>query len=369
MRLLIVCRAFNNMAGGIEKMAAALMNEMCARGHDISLLTWDQSEAKSFYEFSPKIKWYTLDLGTHKNKAGWSLRLKRAIKLRAFLKEISPDVILAFQHGTFLSTRLYSLGFDIPVVAAERESPARFEHLRAGKWQHLIYQSFRLAKRVTIQCESFRNGYPFYLRDKIVTIPNPVFPANSFASPKGEKVKRKTLLSIGRLGYQKNHDVLVRAFSEISYEFPTWDLLIVGEGGDRESLMTTIKSLGLLHRVSLPGTIANTESLYCKSHLFCLSARWEGFPNVVSESLSHGLPVIGFRGCSGTRDLIKDKKNGLLAQGNNDAESLAKTLRVLMKDGDLREKMGREGIDSMKKFSPDHVFDMWENFLEEVSKE
>ena len=211
MKLLIICRSFNNMAGGIERVATALMNEMCARGHDVSLMTWDLAGAKPFYEFDKRIKWVSLNLGTHKKKAGLGLRLKRMFKMRRVLNEIKPDVALAFQHGTFLSTRLYSLGQNIPIIAAEREAPARFKHLKAGKWQNLIYQSFRLAKNITIQCESYRNDYPSYLRNRITTIPNPVFPVTSFASPAGEPGKRKTLLSVGRLGYQKNHGILNRS--------------------------------------------------------------------------------------------------------------------------------------------------------------
>jgi glycosyltransferase involved in cell wall biosynthesis len=368
MKLLIICRSFNNMAGGIERVATALMNEMCGRGHDVSLLTWDLAGAKPFYEFDERIKWYNLNLGSHKKKAGLRLRLKRLLKMRSLLREIKPDVALAFQHGTFFSTRIYSLGQNIPIIAAEREAPARFKHLKAGKWQGLIYQSFRLANDITIQCESYRNDYPAYLRERITTIPNPVFPAKRFASPAGEPGKRKTLLSIGRLGYQKNHGVLIRAFAKIRDDFPEWDLLIAGEGGDREILENDVKTLGLSGRVALPGAIKDTGKLYCESHLFCLPARWEGFPNVIAESFSHGLPAVGFAECAGTRDLIEDNVSGLLAAGNGDADTLAQALSTLMADDNLRNEMGRKGLESMKQYAPDKVFDQWEAFLQKAAK-
>jgi glycosyltransferase involved in cell wall biosynthesis len=368
MKLLIVCRSFNNMAGGIERVATALMNEMCVRGHDVSLLTWDLAGARPFYEFDERIKWVHLNLGSHKSKAGLVLRLKRMFKMRCLLNEMKPDVALAFQHGTFFSTRLYSLGQNIPIIAAEREAPARFEHLKAGKWQNLIYQSFRLARNITIQCESYRNDYPAYLRERITTIPNPVFPATRFASPKGEPGKRKILLSVGRLGYQKNHGVLIRAFAKICDMFPEWDLLIAGEGGDRDILENEIKSLGLTKRITLPGAIKDTGNLYCESHLFCLPARWEGFPNVIAESFSHGLPAVGFAECAGTRDLIEHGVSGLLAAGNGDADTLAQALRILMADNDLRDEMGRKGLESIKQYAPDKVFDKWESFLQKAAK-
>lgn len=367
MRILVVCRSFHNMAGGIERMASVLMNEMCARGHDVALLTWDRQGAQTFYEFDPRISWHTLDMGSHLVKAGWGVRLRRMLRMRAMLREIKPDVILAFQHGTFISTRLYALGMGYPMIAAEREAPARFEHLKAGKWQWLIYQSMRLADRVTIQCESYRNDYPSYLRSRLVTIANPVFPAQYFAAPEGSENQRKTLLCVGRLGYQKNQGVLIEAFARLADDFSDWDLLLAGAGEDRSKLEALVAARGLSGRVAMPGAIKDTASLYCAAHLFCLPARWEGFPNVIAETLSHGLPAVGFAGCAGVRDLIEDGVNGALVAGNNDAGALAEVLRQLMADDALRGRMGKAGVESMKPFVPEKIFDRWEALLREVS--
>jgi len=367
MKILIICRSFNNMAGGIERMAAALMNEMCARGHEVSLLTWDLAGAKAFYEFDDRISWYNLDLGSHVNKAGFILRIKRMLKMRRLLKEIDPNIILAFQHGTFISSRIYSLGQGYPIISAERESPSRFEHLKAGKWQWFIYQSFRLARNITIQCESYRKEYPGYLHNKIVTISNPVFPAKCFAKPIGEENGRNKLLSVGRLSYQKNHMALIKGFSKICYDFPNWDLVIAGEGEERKILEKEIKDLGLENRISLLGAVKDTEELYCNSHLLCLASRWEGFPNVIAESLAHGLPVVGFSECGGMKDLIEDGVNGILAKGNNNPESLAQALSKLMAEDSYRGKMSKSAVKSMELYQPNKIFDRWESFLTEAS--
>ena len=355
------------MAGGIERMASAIMNEMCKKGHDISLLTWDQGGAKSFYELDENINWKKLSLGNHKNKAGWKIRLNRALKMRNFFSEIKPDVAIAFQHGTFISTRLYTFGMNVPIISAEREAPARFEHLKAGKWQWLIYQSFRLAKIITIQCEGYRKDYHEYLRKKTRTISNPVFSSKEFASPSGRNSEKKQLLCVGRLGYQKNQQILIKAFAKITNDFPEWELLLAGEGGDRNELENEVNKLKLQDKIHLPGAISDTHSLYCQSHLFCLPSRWEGFPNVVAEAMSHGLPVVGYAGCAGTNELIEDGVNGLLAEGNGNIDSLAECLGKLMSDGEMREKMGKAGIESMKKYKPEIIFGQWENLFKEVA--
>jgi glycosyltransferase involved in cell wall biosynthesis len=366
MKLLLVCRAFDNVAGGVERMGTALMNEMCRRGHEVSLLTWDRSEAEAFYKFDKRITWHALDMGDYLQKAGWMLRFKRARRVRRLVKNLNPALILAFQHGTFLSTRLFTFGLGIPTLAAERNAPSRFDHLKAGRYKNLIFQSFRLATRITIQCESYRNEYPAYLRSRIVTIPNPVFPAHNHACPQGEPGHLKTLLSIGRLSYQKNFCVLLRAFAKLHKDFPQWRLVIAGEGEDRPRLEAEIADHGLADRVTLPGATEDVESLYCGSHLFCLPSRWEGFPNVLAEALSHGLPAVGFEGCAGVRDLIQQGENGLLAEGNGNEESLARCLRTLMEDDARRAQMGEAGMQSVKPYHPQHVFDRWESLFIEV---
>ena len=368
MKLLLVCRAFDNVAGGVERMGTALMNEMCRRGHEVSLLTWDRSEAEAFYKLDERITWHCLDMGDYLQKAGWGLRFKRARWVRRLARKLNPDVILAFQHGTFLSTRLFTFGMGIPTIAAERNAPSRFDHLKAGRYRNLIFQSFRLATRITIQCESYRDEYPAYLRSRIVTIPNPVFPAQSYASPQGEPGKPKTLLSIGRLSYQKNYLVLIRAFAELRKDFPQWRLVIAGEGEDRPRLEAEIVKQGVTDQVSLPGATEDVSSLYRESHLLCLPSRWEGFPNVLTEALAHGLPAVGFAGCAGVRDLIQQGENGFLAEGNGNVESLAGCLQTLMIDDDMRARMGEAGIRSVKSYNPQHIFDTWENFFNEVIK-
>ena len=365
MKLLFICRSFHNMAGGIERMAIMMMNEMCARGHNVSLLTWDQEGAEAFYEMDDRIKWYKLASGSHHEKAGVKLKIQRMLKFRKIMKKISPDVAMAFQQGTFLSSKLYSVGLGISFIAAERESPGRFDHLECGKHRDRLYQYFRLADKITVQCKSYIKEYPAYLHSKIVAIPNPVKQVSKYANPAGEEGQRKKLLCVGRLGYQKNQTVLIRAFSKILEDLPEWDLVFAGDGEDRKKLEDLVKELNLQGRVGFLGAVKNVSELYTTSHLSCLPALWEGFPNAVAESMAHGLPVVGFKGCMGMSDLIDDGVNGALADGNNNDEALSQTLNSIMEDDDLRVLMGKKAIEAIKKYEPSHVFDQLEALFKE----
>lgn len=367
MKIMFVCRSFHNMAGGIERVGTGLMTELVQRGHQVYLLTWDKGKPEAFYDMDPRIQWLFFNLGSHMVKANWSTRFKRMLKARNLVNSNQPDVIIAFQQGAFFFMFLSTLGLKIPLVAAEREAPNRYDHIKVGKWRNLIFQTFRFANKITIQIESYAKDYPNYLKDKLVTIPNPVHPAKIYAKPEGNG--QKILLSAGRLEYQKNHKVLIQAFSHLAHEFPDWKVLIAGEGALRAQLDEQINQLGLSGRICLLGAVKDMPALYAQSHLMCLPARWEGFPNVVAESLAHGLPVVGFAGCSGTADLIQDGLTGFLAEGNNNAPSLTETLRKAMKLDTTRKQMGQAAIESIKPYAPEKVYSQWETFFLNIIKD
>jgi len=366
MRIMIACRAIDNMAGGVERQAIALANAMVERGHEVSLLTLDLPMAEAFYDISPSVGWYKLGIGNPKLKASWSMRFSRMKKVRDIVEEFGPDVILAFQQGMFLTLRLYTMCMKVPVVAAERESPYRYDFIREGKHRNFIFQTFRLAPHITVQCESYIEAYPRYLRSKIAVIPNSVFPASHYAASAGQVGKEKILLCVGRLGYQKNQLVLLAAFAELAQDFSDWNLVLAGEGEGQEAIEKAIKDLGLSGRVRLLGAVKDVSGLYADAHALCIPSRWEGFPNVLGEALAHGLPAVGFEGCGGVRDLINQDENGLLAQGNDNAKTLREALFVIMQNDEKRQVMGKNAIRSVQQYVPEKIYSQWEEFLKKA---
>ena len=366
MRIMVVARAIDRIAGGVEHMASLLMNEMTARGHKVELMSWDLAGASSFFALAPGIIWHKLDRGDPHNKAGLRLMGGRAGAIRRIMRASRPDVIIAFQHGPFISTRFYCAGLDLPIIAAEREAPTRFEHLKAGKWRRMIFHSFRLAQKVTVQLESYRSIYPSYLHDRIIAIPNPVPPALNRADPDRAINGRFQLLSIGRLAYQKNFGALIDAFASVAASAPDWDLVIVGEGEERNRLDELIRQRRLTDRISLPGNSRDVAAYYRSSHAFCLPARWEGFPNALAEALAHGLPSIGFAGCSGVNELIRHGENGLLAGGNGDTRTLAEAIAGVTANAAIRRRMGDAAPESVTCYAPSGIFDRWERLLREA---
>ncbi len=368
MKILFVNRLFENVSGGIERMAIAMMNEMIHRGHSVELLSWDQKEAATYYPMDAKVIWHKLDMGNARQKAGFGLRLRRQLALRRLVQKSRPDVVIVFQHGPFLTMATALIGSGFPLIAAERSAPDRFEHIRAKKWKGAIFNSFRLADCITVQSEAFVSGYPTYLRDRIVAIPNPVQPAKEFANPAGGKGHTRQLLCIGRLSYPKNQHLLIQAFSMIADRVPEWNLKLVGDGENEKVLLDLIERKQMTSRITLVPPVHEISCLYQQSHLFCLPSEWEGFPNAVAEAMAHGLPIAGFSGCAGVRQLVLSGQNGLLAEGNGSADALADVLLPLMRDDDMRQRMGRKSVSLISTFAPEIIFDQWEKEFSRIAR-
>lgn len=369
MRMLFVARAMHDMAGGVERMIISVMNEMVRRGHDVALFSWDRQNAVAFYPIHPQVKWFKLASGDPSQKAGMGERLRRVSRVRRMVKDFGPDVITCFQGGPFRAMLGYTWGLGIPLVAAERTAPTLYDHANNARLKTIEHWSFGFAARITVQFDRYRQYYPRRLQDLIVETPNPVPEALHHAKPEAPGADgRFTLLSVGRLSYQKNYETLVQAFARIADRFPLWDLKIVGEGENRSALQDAVTRLALgPDRIQMPGKTDKVAEAYSAGNLFCLPSRWEGFPNALAEALAHGLPAVGFEGCAGVPDLIDRGETGRLAPGNGSADMLADVLASLMAEHELRGQMGRKASTAMSRYRPEICFDRWETALREAT--
>lgn len=368
MKILFNSRKYDGVAGGVERMSVALMNEMVRRGHQIALTSLDPPEARTFYPLDPAVDWTRIDIGDPSRRASPREILTRLAAMRGVVRRFRPDVIIGFQQGAFVAMAAATLGMGVPVIAAERNAPQRFDHLKDGHGRDFQFQSFRLARFVTIQFDAYRDHYPDFIRDRIVAIPNPVERVARPADPAGSATERKILLCVARLSYQKNQTALIGAFGRLAQAFPDWDLVLVGDGEDRAETEALAASAAPPGRIRLVGAETDVGRRYREAQLFCLPARWEGFPNALAEAMAHGLPAVGFAGCAGVNTLIQPGRTGLLAAPMGDEAALAQALGALMADPDRRAALGSAGRDAIAAYAPDAVFDRWEALFAQAAR-
>jgi len=356
--VLFVCRNFHRMAGGVERMSTLIMNQMVRRGFRVGLVTWDPADAEPHYDLDPSIAWAKLDLGSPEVPAGWAMRLQRQLALRRFAKQFKPDVSIGFQVGTFIAARTAMLGMGIPMIAAERNSPDLFDFVTSGEKQRKRAElALMLADCVTVQLDSYRDKYPSKLRKRIVTIPNPVLSLEHPAFPNEAAQPPRRILNVGRLSYQKNQVLLIRAFARIATAYPGWVLTLVGEGEKRAEIERVIAEKGLSNRIELIGAVTDVDVWYRQSAFLAFPSLWEGFPNALVEAFRQGLPAVGLERTAGVNELLRHNETGILAP--DDEIGFAAALQAMIDDIEFRLRAGRMARESTLRYEPESIFNQW----------
>lgn len=201
--------------------------------------------------------------------------------------------------------------------------------------------------------------------DKILVITNGVTPLDVQSVDRAE-VRRKLslneqdlfLLSVGRVTYQKGHDVLIEAVPALVQHHPQLVVSICGDGPQMADLSARVSKLGLSDHVKLLGTWTNVAPLLAIADIFILPSRSEGLSRALLEAMAAGLPVVSTR-VEGVDDVVLDGVHGLLVPSENPVE-LQDALLKLIDDPQMRKRMGeaaREHV--LGSYTTDVMFDKY----------
>jgi len=158
-----------------------------------------------------------------------------------------------------------------------------------------------------------------------------------FSIPEGDRL----LIFVGRLGLEKNIDLLIEAMARM--KTPGARLLLVGNGPHRPDLERHIARLGLKDRVTFTGYLQHEDvaAAYAASEVFFFASLSETQGLVVAEAMASGLPVIAVDDLA-IADAVTDGANGLLTPER--AEDLAAAADRVLGDANLRARMGAESL-------------------------
>lgn len=105
--------------------------------------------------------------------------------------------------------------------------------------------------------------------------------------------KKKYIITVGSFRYPKGHWHLIKAFAYIANKINNVDLIILGDGPYKNKYVQLIKNLGIEeNRVIMPGFVSNPHEYIKKSELFVFTSLYEGFGNVLIESMACGTPIL-----------------------------------------------------------------------------
>lgn len=294
-------------------------------------------------------------------KGGGVNWVRRYVLLRNALSKVSPDLVFSMGFSVNLLLVILKLlgGGKYKCVLGVRNSLAELLHTRRGfnpirlltPWMYKyadlilvvskgIFSEFVSAGIPPSKLLIIYNGYALESIRNLSAVPL----TDSFLLHREVPV----LVTAGRLSVQKNLCLLLEAFKIVQSKMPC-RLVIIGDGPERGNLAEKARNLGVADSILFVGHQDNPYKYFGNSDLFVLTSLWEGFPNVILEAMSCGLPVVSTDCPTGPSELISDGENGFLVP-LNDSVRLAEAVCAVLSSKSLREKMSRSALESSNKF-------------------
>jgi glycosyltransferase involved in cell wall biosynthesis len=169
-----------------------------------------------------------------------------------------------------------------------------------------------------------------------------------------------------RLSEAKGIQILISAFSNLRKEFKNIRLVITGKGNYEAELRKLVSELKLEKSVHFAGFTTEVMLTAYSYDVAVLSSFAESFPNTVVEYLACGKPVV-CTDVGGVKEIVKDGENGFLIEKNN-AGQLYQALKKMVSDKDLRNRLSKNGISTIKQgFTEDIMYEKTINLFKTVT--
>ncbi|WP_445715173.1 glycosyltransferase [Flavobacterium sp.] len=344
-------------AGGMERVMSELAHYFCKKKeYEVHLILYGLTR-EIFYDIPENIIVHKPKFEFNNSKRTWNT-LKTLWFLRNKIKSIHPDTILSFGELWNNFVLLATIGLRFPIYVSDRCQPDKSLGKLHDSLRKLLYPR---AKGIIAQTQIAKEMYSNQFKhNNIDVIGNPIR-----AVQLNDKIEKENIvLSVGRLIKSKQHDELIKLFVKIKK--PNWKLVIVGDDALKQNNMSKlkvlIKELNVEENIILAGKQNDVDTYYLKSRIFAFTSSSEGFPNVIGEAQSAGLPVIAFDCIAGPSDLIKNNQNGYLIPLNN-YEKFEEKLRYLMESDDERLRLGENAKKTVREFEANKIADKFYNFI------
>ncbi len=340
--------------GGAERVVLDLAKGFTARGAHVDLVLMEQT-GEFLAQVPEGVRIIALD----------APRLRSAIvPLRAYLKEVGPDALVAAMWPLTTVAILAAAGLKprprtvvvdhAPLLAQYAPSTLQTALLKAS-----VFASYRFADRIVAVCDGLGDEIARLAaipRQRVETIYNPI-PKPASSDPKvavWPERPKKRIVSAGRLKPIKNYPLLVEAFAPLANEGEGAVLAIVGEGADRSAIAAMAERLGVSDHVLLPGYTDTLGDWLQDADLFVSASQYEGFGNVLVEGMHFGCSVVSSDCPYGPRELLGGGTWGTLVPTGDVAALTAAMRTALANPADPAKQVARAND-----FSPERAVDAY----------
>ena len=325
--------------GGAEKVCETLTYELVKLGHTVTVV--------SLYNEQTIISKRLIENGVNvvflNKKPGLDFNCVK--ELNELCKSIKPEVIhthlYAFKYAMlstfFTNTRIVHTVHSVASKERDKKALRLFSRLKRVT---IVGLSSEVANTIANEFKLKRENIPIVL--------NGVNLEKCIVKKDYELSSFNTIIHVGRYSIPKNHIELLKAMKIIHTSYPTWKLMLVGDGELREEIHSFINDNDMTDYVVEKGVTDNVYPLLSKADIFVLPSIYEGIPMTVLEAMGTALPIVASR-VGGIPDLLNEKNSLLL--DNSTSESIANGLQIMIQGKELRESLGLQALEDSKQYS------------------
>jgi len=357
-----ICLVIHSLGiGGMERVMSLLANNFVERARTEVHLVLTGINREILYPLDERVIVHRPGF-KFKNSRRTLHTLKTMRFIRSEVKSIDPHTILSFGELWNNMVLLSLLGTGFPVYISDRSQPDK----NLGRLHNFLRD--RLYPRAAGYIAQTDKAKEICLEhgwnSNVKVIGNPVRVIKKDPSVSKENI----VLTVGRLIKTKHIDQLIEIFAEI--DRPDWKLVIVGGDANKlnlsEELQKKIDELKMGGRILLEGQQNDVDRYFNRSKLFAFTSSSEGFPNVIGEALSAGLPVVAYDCLAGPAALIEDGRNGYMVP-LFEKEEFKRKLEQLMEDEELRNGFSENSGLKIREFSEEEIVENYYYFINEKS--
>ena len=192
----------------------------------------------------------------------------------------------------------------------------------------LIKLRYSKADKVIGICKKLSNDLSLHINKKVMTVYSPSYD-KKIISKSSKKVnlskKYRYILNVSRFSKRKDHTTTLKAFKIAKNKLDNVKLILIGYGPELQKVKSLAKELKIIKDIIIINKTYNPYPYMKKSDLLILTSVYEGFPNVLVESLTIGTPVISTNANAGASEIVLNGKGGDLIK-LGDYKDLAKKI-------------------------------------------
>jgi GalNAc-alpha-(1->4)-GalNAc-alpha-(1->3)-diNAcBac-PP-undecaprenol alpha-1,4-N-acetyl-D-galactosaminyltransferase len=344
--------------GGAQQVVGQLLSKWVDRGDSPVLITFNSNHDDSTV-IPLGVELHRVDSQGPSN--GWRqavvANLARLWRIRRAIKNTRARRVVSFVTATNVLAILATIGLRVKVIVSERNDPLRQDPGRS--WSVLRRLLYPFAWRVTANTRSALTAFAGHVSSRrLEFVPNPVRQKVNLSL--SEATEPPFVLAVGRLHPQKNYPILFKAFAKA--DLLGWRLRVLGEGIERDKLLTLASDLGIAERLDLMGYVEDPFPHYLSARLFVMASAYEGSPNALWEAMGTGLPALVSDTIDGVREIC-DGGQDIRFFSSGEVLDLTRQL-VAMSDSLITPKRSKQNVDLVaRKFAIDDVFLAWDKVI------